>query len=69
MKFDKMKSIEELLPLYCDGQLSEEDNLLVEKWLEENSEHVKILQKMLELSLDMDALDFMSSVDLEKAFK
>lgn len=69
MKFDKMKSIEELLPLYCDGQLSEEDNLLVEKWLEEDSEHVKILQKMLELSLDMDALDFMSSVDLEKAFK
>lgn len=66
---DGIRKIEELLPLYCDGLLSEEDSLLVEKWVEEDEEHRKLLQDMLNLCMDMDALDVMSKVNTEKALK
>lgn len=64
-----MKSIEELLPLFCDGKLSEEDNARVEKWLEEDEANRRVLHDMLALCMDIDALDVMSRVDTDKAFR
>ena len=64
-----MKSIEELLPLFCDGKLSEEDNARVEKWLEEDEANRRVLHDMLGLCLDIDAFDVMSRVDTDKAFR
>ena len=64
-----MKSIEELLPLYCDGKLTQEETLLVQKWLEEDPEHENIMQTMLEMCLDIDALEVMAYIDTEKALQ
>lgn len=64
-----MKSIEEMLPLYCCGMLSEEENGSVRKWAEEEPGHMKILQDMLDVCMDMDALEMMASVDTEKALR
>ena len=64
-----MKSIEELLPLYCDGKLTEEENVLIQNWLAGDPAHAKILQTMLEICLDADAIDVMTSVDVEKALQ
>jgi ferric-dicitrate binding protein FerR (iron transport regulator) len=69
MKTDKMRSIEELLPLYIDDKLTEEENVRVQNWLSESPEHLKLMQSMLELCLDIDALEVMTSVDTEKALK
>lgn len=66
---NKMKSIEELLPLYCDGMLSEEENERVRQWIEENDENRRVLQEMVGLCMDIDALTVMSSVDTDKAFR
>lgn len=69
MKIDEMKSIEELLPLFCDGTLSEKDHARVERWLEEDEANRRVLHDMLGLCMDLDALDVMSRIDADKAFR
>ena len=59
--------IEDLLPRYCDGSLTEQEKEIVEAWLKECPEHRQILRNMLRLCIDMDALDIMNGVDTEKA--
>lgn len=69
LKMEEKRTIEELLPLYCDGMLSEEENALVLKWLEEDESNKELLKAMLDVCIDMDALAVMSSVDTDKAFQ
>ena len=65
----KYMEIEKLLPLFCEGKLTEEENAVVEAWVEEDESHKKILQDMLELCLSIDAHDVMTGVDTEQALK
>ena len=62
------RSIEEMLPLYCDGMLSEEEVVRVQEWIAEDESNRKLLQDMIDICMDMDALTIMSSVDTDKAF-
>lgn len=63
-----MKSIEELLPLYCDGKLTEEETVRVQEWIAADESNKKVLHDMADICMNMDALNIMSTVDADKAF-
>ena len=57
------KHIEELLPLYFEGKLTEEERLRVERWMGENPKNRTVAQDMSSVFRDMDALFVMQHVD------
>ena len=42
--------VEELLPRYCEGNVSAEEREKVEKWIRQSEEHYKIARRILSLS-------------------
>ena len=44
-KLDKNK-IDELLPRYCEGQVTEEERLLVETWMNESEENRRVAKQI-----------------------
>ena len=50
-KLDKNK-IDELLPRYCEGQVTEEERLLVETWMNESEENRRVVKQIHSLYLD-----------------
>ena len=63
---DKNK-IEELLPRYCEGQVTEAERLLVETWIDESEENRRIAKQIHALYLATDTIHVMKKVDTEKA--
>ena len=49
-KLDKNK-IDELLPRYCEGQVTEEERLLVETWMNESEENRRVVKQIHSLYL------------------
>lgn len=45
-KLDKNK-IDELLPRYCEGQVTEEERLLVEAWMNESEENRRVANRFI----------------------
>lgn len=50
------QQIEELLPRYCEGLTNKEETRRVEAWLNENSDHQKIVNQIFSLNLASDTL-------------
>ena len=65
---NKNRTIEEMLPLYCDGMLSEEETVRVQEWIAADESNKKVLHDMADICMNMDALNIMSTVDADKAF-
>ena len=65
-KLDKNK-IDELLPRYCEGQVTEEERLLVETWMNESEENRRGVKQIHSLYLATDTIHVMKKVDTEKA--
>lgn len=61
--------IEELLPRYCDGNVTTEERHLVEEWIAESEEHQKIIRQMYLINLSADTLSMMKRVQPEKALQ
>lgn len=59
--------IEELLPRYCEGLVTEEERLQVDIWMEESEEHRRAAKQVHALYLATDTLRVMTKVDTEKA--
>lgn len=64
---DNLNDIESLLPLYCEGMVTEEERIRVEEWLRESEEHRQIARQIEMLYMATDTLRVMEKVDTEKA--
>ncbi len=69
MKKNTYKSIEELLPRYFDGQLSEEEQKKVEAWIHQSDKHYQLAREMHLLYLATDTLGVMQQVDTKRALQ
>lgn len=63
---DKYKGIEELLPRFCDGMTTLEESHLVEEWIAENEENLKMVNQIHALHLAIDTLEIMKHTDLDR---
>ena len=61
--------IEELLPRYCDGDITEEERLIVEEWMNASDENKKIAKQIFSISLAIDTARVLKRIDTEKALK
>lgn len=59
--------IEELLPRYCEGQVTEEERRMVEAWIDESEENRRVAKQIHSLYLATDTIHIMNKVDTEKA--
>jgi ferric-dicitrate binding protein FerR (iron transport regulator) len=67
MRTENNGSIEELLPRYCNGTLTEEENRRVQEWMEESEENRQTVKHLLILYLAADVKNIMESANTEKA--
>lgn len=61
--------INEMLPRYCEGMVSEEERQLVEAWISQSEEHYKAARQIHTIYLATDVMDVLSKVDTEKALQ
>lgn len=60
--------IEELLPRYCEGDVTEEEKQLVEEWIARSDENYRIVRQIYTIYLAADTLHVLDKgVDTEKA--
>lgn len=62
---DKYQHIEELLPRFCEGLTTEEESLLVEEWIAEDEENLKLVNQMHTLLIAVDAIEIAKHTDLD----
>ncbi len=65
----KNKDIENLLPRFCEGLVTEEEARQVEEWIKEDEEHQKIVARTHALHLAADTLYALQNVNTEEALK
>lgn len=63
----KEKDIELLLPRYCEGIATAEEQQQVKDWIRESEEHRRIVKQMEMLYLAADTVHVMNKVNTEKA--
>lgn len=63
----ELNDIESLLPLYCEGLVTEEERIKVDSWLRESEENRRIARQIEMLYMATDTLNVMKQVDTEKA--
>lgn len=63
------RNIQDLLPLYFENQLNEEDNKNIEEWIQENPRHQSIADEMAHIYLGIDALYIKKNTDADKAYQ
>lgn len=59
--------IEELLPRYCEGNVSEEEKKMVGAWIHQSEDHYKIAQQMQLIYLAADTISIMDLVNTNNA--
>ena len=64
---DKYKGVEELLPRFCEGMTTLAESQLVEEWIAENEEHLKIVNQIQAIHLAVDTVEFMKHTDIDRA--
>ena len=62
-------AIEEILPLYFEGKLSEHDKIEVEKWINSSDENQKIFEESEKAWQGITLLQTMKKYDSEKALQ
>ena len=63
---DKYQHIEELLPRFCEGLTTEEESLLVEKWIAEDEANLKLVNQIHALHLAVDTRMIKRHSDIDK---
>lgn len=63
---DDKEKIESILPRYCEGQATEEEQLLVKAWEKESDDNRRIVKQMEMLYLAVDSVNVMKKVDSGK---
>ena len=66
-KEEKYRGIEELLPRFCEGMTTLEESHLVEEWIAEDEEHLRLVNQIHALHLAMDTLEVVKHTDIDKA--
>lgn len=61
--------IEELLPRYCEGMTTEEENRKIEVWMNQSVENEKYVKQIYTLYLAADTMTTLKKVDTEKALR
>lgn len=61
--------IEELLPKYCEGDVTEEEKKIVEEWISQSDENYKIAQGIEMIYLASDTLSVMDKINVEDSFR
>lgn len=59
--------IEQLLPRYCEGKVTEEERLLIEQWMDQTKENRRMVKQVFTLYLAADTMNVMKKVNTEKA--
>jgi ferric-dicitrate binding protein FerR (iron transport regulator) len=59
--------IHELLPRYCDGNVSDEEAALVREWMEQSPENRSIVKQIYSLYLATDTISVLEKADTEEA--
>lgn len=63
----KIDMIEELLPRYCEGNVSSEEKEMVEKWICQSEDNYKIAQQIQLIYLASDTITVMDLVNTDNA--
>ena len=63
---DQYQYIEELLPRFCEGLTTEEESLLVEKWIAEDEANLKLVNQIHALHLAVDTRMIKRHSDIDK---
>ena len=66
---DPNKTIEELLPRYCEGLTNAAETKKIEEWLAEDTEHEKIMRDIMSINLATDTIQVLEKIDVEKALE
>lgn len=66
MNDNKYQNIEELLPRFCDGLTTEEESILVEEWIAEDDENLKVVNQIHAIHLAVNTMEFTKHTDLDK---
>lgn len=64
---NKYKGIEELLPRFCEGMTTFEESHLVEEWISEDEEHLRLVNQIHALHLAVDTLEIIKHTDKREA--
>lgn len=67
MNLSDKEYIEELLPRYCEGDVTEEEALQVRKWMAESEENRRIVKQIQTIYLASETVYALENVDTEKA--
>jgi ferric-dicitrate binding protein FerR (iron transport regulator) len=63
------EQIHNLLPRYCEGNVSDEEANLVRKWMEESPENRRIVKQIHTVYLATDAINVLEKADTENALR
>lgn len=71
MQMDQQYSdmVNEILPRYCEGAVSEEERKVVENWINQSDENYRIAKQIHTIYLATDTIKVLEEVDSEKALK
>lgn len=67
MKQPYSDSIDDILPRYCEGDVSPEERMLVEEWMSQSDDNYRIAKQIHAIYLAADTLHVIEKVDTEKA--
>lgn len=67
MNENNINIVEELLPRYCDGNVSAEEKEKVEIWIRQSEKHYKIAQQIQLIYLASDTIAIMDQVNTDNA--
>lgn len=67
MSENNINIVEELLPRYCDGNVSAEEKEKVEIWIRQSEKHYKIAQQIQLIYLASDTIAIMDQVNTDNA--
>lgn len=59
--------IEEILPRYCEGDVTDEERQSVEMWMDASEENRRIVEHIFSINLAVDTIQILKQVDTEKA--
>lgn len=67
METQNSDRINEILPRYCEGDISDEERKLVDEWIGQSDENYQIARQIHILYLTTDTMNILTKVDTEKA--
>lgn len=61
--------VNELLPRYCEGKVSQEERKIVEDWINQSEENYRVAKQIHMIYLATDTIKYLKKVDTEEALK